>query len=119
MYAQVGDFCVLCSRGPATVPLTRILHNAFFFSSPKIRVMQGPSVALSFSCISIKMHSLMKQFHCNIGLCKFLPHENYRDWELQGKPAQSIEKGCKNHKETLCMLWINPVMFTDCGEKPL
>ena len=33
-----------------------------------------------------------------------------------GKPALSMEKGCKNHKETLCMLWINPVIFTDCGE---
>ena len=28
MYAQVGNFGV--SRGPPTVPLTRILHNAFF-----------------------------------------------------------------------------------------
>ena len=37
---------------------------------------------------------------------------------LQGKPALSMEKGCKNHKETLCMLWINPVIFTDCGETP-
>ena len=35
---------------------------------------------------------------------------------LQGKPALSLEKGCKNHKETLCMLWINPVIFTDCRE---
>ena len=35
---------------------------------------------------------------------------------LQGKPALSMEKGCKNHKETLCMLWINPVIFTDCGK---
>ena len=34
---------------------------------------------------------------------------------LQGKPALSMKKGCKNHKETLCMLWINPVVFTDCG----
>ena len=37
---------------------------------------------------------------------------------LQGKPALSMEKGCKNHKETLCMLWINPVIFTDCEETP-
>ena len=29
-----------------------------------------------------------------------------------GKSALSMEKGCKNHKETLCMLWINPVIFT-------
>ena len=35
---------------------------------------------------------------------------------LQGKPALSMEKGCKNPKETLCMLWINPVIFTDCGK---
>ena len=35
---------------------------------------------------------------------------------LQGKPALSMEKACKNHKETLCMLWLNPVIFTDCGE---
>ena len=37
---------------------------------------------------------------------------------LLGKPALSMEKGCKNHKETLCMLWINPVTFTDCRETP-
>ena len=37
---------------------------------------------------------------------------------LQGKPILSMEKGCKNHKETLCTLWINPVVFTDCGETP-
>ena len=37
---------------------------------------------------------------------------------LQGKPALSMEKGCKNHKETLCMLWINPVIFTDCEDTP-
>jgi hypothetical protein len=23
----------------------------------------------------------------------------------------SMEKGCKNHKETLCMLWINPMII--------
>ena len=28
MYAQMGDFRV--SRGPPTVPLTRISHNVFF-----------------------------------------------------------------------------------------
>ena len=33
-----------------------------------------------------------------------------------GKPALSMEKSCKNHKETLCLLWINPVIFTDCRE---
>ena len=32
---------------------------------------------------------------------------------LQGKPVLSMEKGCKNHKETLCMLWMNPVIFVD------
>jgi hypothetical protein len=37
---------------------------------------------------------------------------------LQGKPALSMEKGRKNHKKNLCMLWINPVIFTDCGETP-
>ena len=37
---------------------------------------------------------------------------------LQGKPALSMEKGYKNHKETLFMLWINPVVFTDFGETP-
>ena len=31
-------------------------------------------------------------------------------------PALSMEKGCKNHRETLCMLWVDPVIFTDCGE---
>ena len=35
-----------------------------------------------------------------------------------------MEKGCKNHRETpqrerLCMLWGNPVIFTDCGENPM
>ena len=35
---------------------------------------------------------------------------------LQRKHALSMEKGCKNHKEILCMLWINPVIFIDCGE---
>ena len=40
MYEQVGDFYV--SRGPPTVPLKQILHNAVF--CPKIRVMRGPSV---------------------------------------------------------------------------
>ena len=34
----------------------------------------------------------------------------------EGKPALSMEKGCNYHKETVCMLWINPVIFTDCGE---
>ena len=37
---------------------------------------------------------------------------------LQGKPALSMEKGFKNHKETLCMLWINPVILIDRGETP-
>ena len=34
-----------------------------------------------------------------------------------------MEKGCKNHRnperESLCMLWGNPVIFTDCGENPM
>ena len=34
----------------------------------------------------------------------------------KGKPALSMEKGCMNQKETLCMLWINLIIFTDCGE---
>ena len=38
MYTQVGDFRI--SRGPPTVLLTRILHNAVF-SSPKIHVRRG------------------------------------------------------------------------------
>ena len=29
---------------------------------------------------------------------------------LQVFPTLSIEKGCKNHSETLCMLWVNPAM---------
>ena len=40
-------------------------------------------------------------------------------------PAISMEKGCKNHKETLYFskrkivyLGGNPVIFTDCGGKP-
>ena len=37
---------------------------------------------------------------------------------LQVFPALSMEKGCNNHRETLCMLWVNPVIFTDCGETP-
>ena len=37
---------------------------------------------------------------------------------LQGKPVLSMKKGCKHHKETLCMLWINPLIFTDYGETP-
>ena len=37
---------------------------------------------------------------------------------LQGKLLLSMESGCKNHKETLCMLWIDPVIFTDCSETP-
>ena len=37
---------------------------------------------------------------------------------LQGNPALSMEKDCKNQKETICMLWINPVIFTDCEETP-
>ena len=41
MYAKVADFRI--SRGPPTVPLTRISCNTFF-SSPKIRVRWGPSV---------------------------------------------------------------------------
>ena len=35
-----------------------------------------------------------------------------------GKISTIYGKGCKNHKEPLCMLWINPVIFTDCGETP-
>ena len=35
---------------------------------------------------------------------------------LQGKPALYIKKGCMNHNEILYVLWINPVIFTDCGE---
>ena len=38
----------------------------------------------------------------------------------------SMKQGCKNHKETLysskeilCMLWENPVIFTDCRENPI
>ena len=50
--------------------------------------------------------------------CKFLPRGLGIVGSLQGKPALSKEKGCKNHKETPCMLWINPVMFTDFGEIP-
>ena len=42
-------------------------------------------------------------------------------------PAISMEKGCKNHRETLysskggrvCMLWGNPVIFTDCRENTM
>ena len=37
---------------------------------------------------------------------------------LQGKPALSMEKDCNNYKETLCMLWINPVIFTNCRKTP-
>ena len=34
MYVQVGDFRV--SRGPPTIPLARILHNAVFFKSQNL-----------------------------------------------------------------------------------
>ena len=34
------------------------------------------------------------------------------------KPQAQGITGCKNHKETLCMLWVNPVIFTDSGETP-
>ena len=33
-------------------------------------------------------------------------------------PALFMEEGCKNHIETLCVLWVNPVIFTECGETP-
>ena len=36
-----------------------------------------------------------------------------------GKTCTSQEKGCKNPKETLCMFWINPVIFTDCRGNPM
>ena len=49
MYVQVGDFCV--SRGPPTVPLTRISCNAFFFKS------QNPRKAGTL-CILQKLQSL-------------------------------------------------------------
>ena len=40
-------------------------------------------------------------------------------WKLPGLGITgSMKKGCKNHKETLCMLWVNPVIFTDCRETP-
>ena len=45
--------------------------------------------------------------------CKFLPHENYGHRALRGVCRFSL-----NHREILCMLWINPVIFTDCGETP-
>ena len=35
IYAQVGDFCI--SRGPSTVPLTRILRNVVFSKSQNPR----------------------------------------------------------------------------------
>ena len=38
-YVQVGDFCI--SRGPPTVPLTRISCNTVF-ESPKMSVRQDP-----------------------------------------------------------------------------
>ena len=45
-------------------------------------------------------------------------------WKSVSFPAISMEKGCKNYIETLytpqrerfCMLWGNPVIFTDCGK---
>ena len=47
------------SRGPLTVPLTRILRNVVF-SSPKIRVRWGPSVGQSKNILDIldKVRSL-------------------------------------------------------------
>ena len=47
-----------------------------------------------------------------------LPVSKEPTGSLQGKPALSMEKACNNHKETLCVLWINPVTFTYCGETP-
>ena len=43
------------------------------------------------------------RMHSNLLHCKFLPHENYGDWELRellGKTALSAKKGCKNIGET-------------------
>ena len=37
----IFGLCFSISRGPPTVPLMRILHNACFFSSPKICVSAG------------------------------------------------------------------------------
>ena len=47
--------------------------------------------------------------------CKCFPHKNYST-ENYGVPAG---KTCKNHRETLCILRGNPVIFTDCGEIPI
>ena len=67
--------------------------------------------------VTIRYHFIQSMLHC-----KFLLHENYGDLELRGPWSENLhylmEKGCKNHKDTLCMLWINPVIFTDCRETP-
>ena len=43
-------------------------------------------------------------------LIKLIEYKSYSEHQ----PALSMEKGCKNPKEALCMSWINPVIFTDC-----
>ena len=53
--------------------------------------------------------------------CKFLPHENYRDWELQGPCRENLYYLWKRavritKKPYVSMLWANPVIFTDYGE---
>ena len=58
---------------------------------------------------------LLHEEHKNSPHCKCLQGIT---GTLQGKSAISMEKGCKNQKETLCILWVNPVISTDCGETP-
>ena len=47
--------------------------------------------------------------------CKCFPHKNYST----GNYRVPAGIPCKNHRETLCILRGNPVIFTDCGEIPV
>ena len=41
---------------------------------------------------------------------------HYGCLQVQVFPALSMEKGCKNHRETLCMFWINHVTLQIAGK---
>ena len=80
------------------------------FRSCMISVMLVlPETVIQYSCwMCLHLKRFLEDFFKKsqtVAHCKFLPHENYGNWELrgslQGKPALSMEKGCKNHKETL------------------
>ena len=99
--------------------VTAIVTSPIFESGS----LYQPDVSLGYQVSNVselpnEVHSMiyyLSKISINQLHCKCFPHKNYST----GNYRVSAGFPCKNHRETLCILRGNPVIFTDCREIPM